>query len=247
MQRIKNLQLTSVQLYLITLVVAIGAVWTDQFHAWLPALQSITPVFADLTMLAFALPIILLVRNNLRLGVVLIAIGIGGFLLEHISSQIGIPYGFFSYLDGFGLTIAGTPVVISLAWIVVIMGCYAAAAKAGVARVAIAAVLAVILDLTLDPAAVGLGYWSWQETGFYYSIPLSNFFGWLVAALSLGGLRAFAIQSHDPRLQQASLLSLFLVASFWTNAAILQGLWIAAAIGIGFIWFVHTKRQHAAP
>lgn len=42
-------------------------------------------------------------------------------------------------------------------------------------------VIAVILDLFIDPIAVATGYWTWFVKGtVYYGIPLLNFVGWFV-------------------------------------------------------------------
>jgi putative membrane protein len=45
-------------------------------------------------------------------------------------------------------------------------------------------VLAVLLDLFVDPIAVAAGYWVWLVKGtVYYEIPLLNFVGWFVLML----------------------------------------------------------------
>ena len=47
-----------------------------------------------------------------------------------------------------------------------------------------AAVIAVLLDLFIDPIAVAAGYWVWRVPGkVYYGIPLLNFVGWFVLML----------------------------------------------------------------
>jgi hypothetical protein len=46
------------------------------------------------------------------------------------------------------------------------------------------AVIAVVLDLFVDPVAVKAGYWVWFVPGrVYYGIPLLNFVGWFVLML----------------------------------------------------------------
>ncbi len=43
------------------------------------------------------------------------------------------------------------------------------------------AIIAVVLDLFIDPVAVAAGYWVWFVRGrIYYGIPLLNFVGWFV-------------------------------------------------------------------
>jgi uncharacterized membrane protein len=48
----------------------------------------------------------------------------------------------------------------------------------------VAAILAVLLDLFIDPVAVAAGYWVWSVPGtVYHGIPLLNFVGWFVLML----------------------------------------------------------------
>jgi len=45
----------------------------------------------------------------------------------------------------------------------------------------IASIIAVVLDLFIDPIAVEAGYWVWTVQGtVYYGIPLLNYVGWFV-------------------------------------------------------------------
>jgi uncharacterized membrane protein len=45
----------------------------------------------------------------------------------------------------------------------------------------VAGLIAVLLDLFIDPVAVAGGYWVWTKKGtVYYEIPLLNFVGWFV-------------------------------------------------------------------
>jgi hypothetical protein len=46
------------------------------------------------------------------------------------------------------------------------------------------AIIAVVLDLFIDPVAVAAGYWVWSVEGtVYYGIPLLNYVGWFVLML----------------------------------------------------------------
>lgn len=48
----------------------------------------------------------------------------------------------------------------------------------------LAASVAVLLDLFIDPVAVAVGYWVWSvPANVYYGIPLLNFVGWFVLML----------------------------------------------------------------
>ncbi|WP_259457910.1 carotenoid biosynthesis protein [Salipaludibacillus neizhouensis] len=42
------------------------------------------------------------------------------------------------------------------------------------------------LDLIIDPVAYAVKrYWVWNEGGFYYDIPFSNFYGWFILSFIL--------------------------------------------------------------
>lgn len=45
-----------------------------------------------------------------------------------------------------------------------------------------AAIAMVACDLSLDPVAVSLGLWSWEQPGSYFGVPWMNFAGWWVVA-----------------------------------------------------------------
>ncbi len=58
--------------------------------------------------------------------------------------------------------------------------------------------IAIILDLFLDPVAVAAGYWVWFALGtVYYGIPLLNYVGWFVL-MFLAPLAWIQIARHRP-------------------------------------------------
>ncbi|SFC22121.1 carotenoid biosynthesis protein [Tropicimonas isoalkanivorans] len=76
----------------------------------------------------------------------------------------------------------------------------------------LAAVVAVLLDLFIDPIAVAAGYWVWTKpANVYYEIPLLNFVGWFVL-MFLAPLAWIEISRRPawggPRMLLASLVAL---------------------------------------
>jgi len=96
-------------------------------------------------------------------------------------------------------------------------------------------VIAVLVDLFIDPIAVAIGYWVWAVEGnVYYRIPLLNFVGWFVLMfLSPLAWIAIARRRHWGYLKKgvASLAALIplMTASVLLSLA-LNG--IVAAIGL---------------
>jgi uncharacterized membrane protein len=84
------------------------------------------------------------------------------------------------------------------------------------------AVLAVLLDMFIDPIAVETGYWVWFVKGeiYYYEIPLLNFVGWFVLMLCASMAWIFIIRQKKWRTWQRLLVSFTAIIPL----AILSGL-----------------------
>lgn len=126
------------------------------------------------------------------LGMLLSAFGLA-FAAEYLGSTQGLIFGAYTYTDLLGFKLLGqVPAIIPLAWFMML---YPAWVTAGViaqslgrwARLPLAAAAITAWDLSLDPRMVADGAWAWAEPGAlnYFGIPLSNFFGWFVTALSI--------------------------------------------------------------
>ncbi|WP_394219010.1 carotenoid biosynthesis protein [Halobacillus trueperi] len=112
--------------------------------------------------------------------------------VEHLGVKYNFLFGAYHYTENFGLKIADTPITIGFAWLLII-GCsheLARVLSTGWSRwasrfifVVTGALAAVTMDLILDPVSFKVKeYWIWEDPGFYYDIPFSNFFGWFVLA-----------------------------------------------------------------
>jgi uncharacterized membrane protein len=111
----------------------------------------------------------------------------GGYLVEVLGVQLGLPFGAYAYTGQLGAEVLGVPLIIPLAWT---MMAYPALV---VGRIItghrllgplVAACALASWDLFLDPQMVDAGHWEWLGGGpALLGIPLSNFAGWLVTAL----------------------------------------------------------------
>ena len=104
------------------------------------------------------------------------------------------------------------------------------------------------IDLLLDPAAVKLGFWTYQYGSAYYDVPLQNFGGWVMTGTLASIVWTFAFR----RQIVAPLVStLFLTCAFWSSVCFFKGLYIPAVIG-GILavdalrWAELTKKQNGA-
>ncbi len=115
---------------------------------------------------------------------------------EQVGVSTGIVYGAYHYTDALGIRLGHVPVLIPLAWFMMVYPSYIVAnltagrrpygsprrigAVAGMA--ALSALAMTAWDVVMDPLMSGptVGAWVWENGGPYFGIPLRNFAGWLV-------------------------------------------------------------------
>lgn len=129
---------------------------------------------------------ILLTARSLREFSAFLIIALFGFTAEFIGLQTGFPFGSYIYTDILGIKFAGVPLVISLAWMTLIVYVREMLGGLNLSRTGLAltgALWITCLDLIIDPLAVNLlSYWQWKTVGLYYGIPLTNFGGWFLVS-----------------------------------------------------------------
>jgi carotene biosynthesis associated membrane protein len=116
----------------------------------------------------------------------------GGFIVEALGVNLGLPFGAYAYTGTLGAEVLGVPVIIPLAW--TMMGYPALLVGGRITRHAVGGPVAAALalatwDLFLDPQMVDAGHWVWLGGGpMLLDIPLSNFAGWVVTAVLMMAL-----------------------------------------------------------
>lgn len=107
--------------------------------------------------------------------------------IELVGVLTGLPYGDFSYgLELgpmlFGLVPVGLPVfyfpILLNSYLLVLLFLGAASLPR---RFGLTLGIVLVLDLVLDPGAVALGFWGWDDPGAYYGVPAINYLGWLLS------------------------------------------------------------------
>lgn len=105
------------------------------------------------------------------------------FTMEVIGVKTGFVFGSYNYGDTLGLKLFDVPMIIGFNWILIILGAISIARsieKNAFTTAMLAAVLAVIFDLMLEPVAIKLNYWNWPNGG----IPLRNYYTWFAIAFA---------------------------------------------------------------
>jgi putative membrane protein len=108
-------------------------------------------------------------------------------------------------------------------------------AVAGALRLWLAGVLFLVaLDLILDPGAVALGFWAWDDPGPWYGVPWINYAGWLQSGAVAMILAGWALPDEPLRRQLAAdglaWGSLLAFLAFWGPVNLLLGQWLPALI-----------------
>src|ERR1700730_9075960 len=144
---------------------------------------------------------------------------------ENLSIPTGFPFGRYYYSDVLGPKLFLVPVLIGgaytgvgyLSWVVaqVLLDRIDSSSRSGIwALPAVAAVLMVSWDLSLDPSASTIGKtWIWIDGGPFFGVPLQNFVGWYLTVFLFLALFSW-YQSRRPLLAAQS-------RNFWAQAIIM--------------------------
>ncbi len=113
------------------------------------------------------------------------------FTLEEIGVRTGLVYGPYHYSDMLGIKLGHVPVLIPLAWFMMIYPSWLVALAlmrgletrtpaAAISRAWIAAMVMTAWDTVMDPGMAASGNWVWERGGPYFGVPLQNYGGWLL-------------------------------------------------------------------
>ena len=134
------------------------------------------------------------------------------FLVEFLGVHTGWPFGDYNYSEKLGWQLFGVPLLIPLAWFMMMYPCWIIANKITSGRwqrIAIASWLMATWDLYLDPQMVNEGYWLWQDGSGNVTteIPISNFVGWLLASAFIYLLLELLLPKGLARVNDETLIS----------------------------------------
>jgi putative membrane protein len=166
-----------------------------------------------------------------RIAKVMVVVLIGAWGVEELGLVTGFPFGRYTYTQALQPQLAGVPLLIPLAWLMMLPPAWAAAEailagwqeRLGIWYALLQAVLAGLAftawDLYLDPQMVSRGLWVWgHRLAGYFGIPWSNFIGWWLSATLL------TLAVRPLRLPRARLLAIYSLT------------WAFQAIGLGIFW-----------
>ena len=126
-----------------------------------------------------------------RTGIFFAISAVVSYSMEEIGVRTGAIYGPYHYSDMLGAKLGHVPVLIPLAWFMMIYPSWMVARAilrgvnqnsvlGNVARAIVAACVMTAWDTVMDPGMAAAGNWTWEKGGAYFGVPVQNYFGWLL-------------------------------------------------------------------
>lgn len=157
----------------------------------LPTALTTNPVLLVLANVVMVLPLVagLAPLLDARASAGLVALAGFAYAVELLGVTTGVPYGDFSYGLHLGPMLFGAvPVALPVLYLPILLNAHLLSlsaleprASSVVERLLLALALVLAMDLVLDPGAVALGFWGWDDPGAYYGVPAANYAGWMAS------------------------------------------------------------------
>ena len=183
-----------------------------------------------------------LVGRRTAIGLALLACFTWGIELTGV--RTGWPYGEFQYELALGPMLFGeVPLALPVFFFPILLNSYLLCLlllgpRSRSLAIRLPATLGVVLtmDLVLDPGAVALGFWAWDDPGAYYGVPAINYAGWVLSG-SIALLlieRSFDADAVRDRLDECEFLLDDLVSFvlFWGLVNAYVGNWIPFVLAL---------------
>ncbi len=164
-----------------------------------------------------------------------------GYSFEYLFITTGW-IGRYVYTADLAPLLGPVPLFIPLLWAALSYFCLIAAGNP-----LTSAVLMVLLDVSFDPR-FSLTLWHWLTPGQYFGVPLSNFIGWFITAVTIYGIFFLTTKARLPGTKQA--VAFYLGLGLFNGALpdLIPGLYLAGEISIALfscsalLLFVHARR-----
>jgi len=124
---------------------------------------------------------------TVRLALILGALG---YFVEVIGVHTGRIFGNYAYGEALGVKILRVPLLIGLNWSMLVFAVGVPMDRANLptwAKVLLSSMAMVGLDLLMEPVAVRLGFWSWEQG----IIPVRNYVAWGITSMAFFSLFFF--------------------------------------------------------
>jgi uncharacterized membrane protein len=238
-------------------------IFAEAVSPWL-ALPALGNIGFTLVFVLFALIHCAATEGLPRTAIFFTISAVVSFLMEEAGVRTGLIFGPYHYGDALGAKLGHVPIIIPLAWFMMIYPSWMVAKAIvrglnlltlpGVIAVsAIASLVMTAWDVVMDPGMASAGVWVWEHGGSYFGVPRHNYFGWLLTTFIVYLLTAaFWCRSASPSPQTRLFASLpvmvyALFALRYVTAAWLKPLQIVALFSMGFPALVALTQIFLSP
>jgi putative membrane protein len=145
------------------------------------------PLVASLTPVTLLLSFGLLLYNHPKLSQkwigVLGVVFLAGFGVEVLGVKTGFPFGNYAYHENLGPKLFDVPLMIGINWAMLIYcsGQILRVSSNPFIQSAIGATFMLFYDMALEPSAIELNFWQWENN----TIPIENYAAWFFIAFVL--------------------------------------------------------------
>ena len=130
-----------------------------------------------------------------------IGIIVSSFVIECLGVWSGWVFGKYEYGSTLYPSIAGVPISICFAWYVILTSSFAVVKRVvpksfiqnQFSLACIVALVMVIFDFFMEPAAINLSYWSWKNG----HVPIQNYLSWFTFSFVLARISIHLNLPHD--------------------------------------------------
>lgn len=166
------------------------------------SIPSIRPYFQLLTpfhlLLSTGLLLVFHKSWNAQFLIFMIVAFVIGFMSEVIGVHTGLLFGEYTYGTVLGIRLFEVPLMIGINWFLLVYLCgefFEKRINQELLASILGAGLMVLMDFLIEPVAIALDFWSWENN----VVPLSNYVGWFFVALIIQMIyRKFKFEKSNP-------------------------------------------------
>lgn len=180
----------------------IGIALKDYQQFFLP----LTPLNLMLTLFIF-----LKVNNDFSKKFLLLSaiIFIIGFAIEAIGVATGVLFGNYNYGELFSFKIFETPILIGVNWLFLSLSAFGVVqyfTNKSYFLIVIPALIMTGLDFFIEPVAMKLGFWNWENN----IIPLQNFVMWFITSIVIHSIIFYIKLKINAKVSAAIIVAQFI-------------------------------------